>query len=79
MLLLWRDDNSMSAILILVKIIMQNVVNRDVSSIEYGFESGMIKIAAKIAVVIAKSTKFRDCNNKYTHFRSISFFFRETQ
>ena len=52
----WDLKKSLLAILILAKIIIQKTVNREVSSMEYGFESGMIKIAAKIAIVIANVT-----------------------
>ena len=43
----------MFLIFVLTKIIMQNAVNREIRSIVYGVESGMIKILAMIVGVIA--------------------------
>ena len=42
----------MFLIFVLTKIIMQNAVNREIRSIVYGIESGMIKTLAMRVVVI---------------------------
>ena len=53
---MWDLKKCLLVIFILIKIITQNAVNSEINSMEYGFDSGMIKIVTNRADIIANAT-----------------------